>query len=132
MATSPDQRLAPRYDLIAQANVDSGGEAFLMPVRNISKKGAFLEASPDEHPELKVGVELDVVLSASTPGMGDDEVLNIKCKGRIERIEPPRPSRAGGFGITLHLATAEETACLEALIGILSHLPPPRPAEPGT
>lgn len=127
MTTSTDQRLAPRYDLIAQANVVSGDEAFLMPVRNISMRGAFLEGSPAEHPALKVGVELEVVLSASAPGMGDDEVLNIKCRGRIERIEPPKPSRAGGFGITLRLATAEETACLEALIGVLSHLPPPRP-----
>jgi hypothetical protein len=127
MTTSPDRRFAPRYDLIAQANVASGDEAFLMPVRNISTTGAFLEGSPAEHPDLKVGVELEVVLSASTPGMGDDEVLNIKCKGRIVRVEPSKPSRPGGFGIALQLATAEETACLEALVGVLSHLPPPRP-----
>jgi hypothetical protein len=128
MTTSPDRRFAPRYDLIAQANVASGGEAFLMPVGNISTTGAFLEGNPAEHPDLKVGVELELVLSASTPGMGDDEVLNIKCKGRIARVEPARPSRAGGFGITLQLATAEEAACLEVLVGVLSHLPPPPPA----
>jgi hypothetical protein len=127
MTTSPDRRFAPRYDLIAQANVASGDEAFLMPVRNISTTGAFLEGNPAEHPDLKVGVDLEVVLSASTPGMGDDEVLNITCKGRIVRVEPAKASRPGGFGIKLHLATAEEIACLEVLVGVLSHLPPPRP-----
>jgi hypothetical protein len=127
MTTSPDRRLAPRYDLIAQANVASGDEAFLMPVRNISTTGAFLEGNPAELPELKVGVELEIVLSASAPGMGDDEVLNIKGKGRIVRVEPAKASRVGGFGISLQLATVEETACLEALVGVLSHLPPPRP-----
>jgi hypothetical protein len=127
MTTVPDRRFTPRYDLIAQANVASGDEAFLMPVRNISTSGAFLEGNPSEFPDLKVGVELEIVLSASAPGMGDDEVLNIKGKGRVVRVEPAKPSRVGGFGITLQLATAEETACLDALIGVLSHLPPPRP-----
>jgi hypothetical protein len=127
MTTSPERRHAPRYDLIAQANVASGDEAFLMPVRNISTSGAFLEENPAEHPDLKVGVELEIVLSASAPGMGDDEVLNLTCKGRIARVEPAKPTRVGGFGVTLKLATAEEVAYLEALIGVLSHLPPPRP-----
>lgn len=129
MTMSPERRFAPRYDLIAQANIASGDEAFLMPVRNISTTGAFLEGDPAEHPDLKVGVELEIVLSASAPGMGDDEVLNIKCKGRVARVEPAKPSRAGGFGVTLHLATAEEAACLDVLVGVLSHLPPPRPGR---
>lgn len=127
MTTAPDRRLTPRYDLIAQANIASAREAFLLPVRNISTTGAFLEANPGEYPDLKVGVELEVVLSATTPGMGDDEVLNINGKGRIVRVEPAKGSSVGGFGITLELSSAEETTCLEALIGVLSHLPPPRP-----
>lgn len=127
MTTSPDRRLTPRYDLIAQANVASGREAYLLPVRNISTSGAFLEGNPAEYPDLKVGVELEIVLSATTPGMGDEEVLNIEGKGRIARVEAAKPSSVGGFGISLELATAEQTACLEALIEVLSHLPPPRP-----
>jgi hypothetical protein len=127
MTTSPERRLAPRYELIAQANIAAGDEAFLLPVRNISTTGAFLEANPAEHPDLKPGVDLEVVLSASAPGLSDDEVINIPCRGRIARIEPARPPRAGGFGITLEPVTKEDGVRLQALVGRLAHLPPPSP-----
>ena len=127
MTSMPERRLAPRYELIAQASIGSGGDAYLMPVRNISTTGAFLEGRPEEHPDLKPGVELELVLSASAPGMGDDEVINLPCKGRVARVEPSRPPRAGGFGITLEPANKQDTARLQVLLRRLAHLPPPRP-----
>jgi hypothetical protein len=69
------------------------------------------------------------VLSASAPGMSDDEVINIQCRGRIARVEPARPPRAGGFGLTLEPATKEDGVRLQSLVGRLAHLPPPRPAS---
>jgi hypothetical protein len=130
MPNTPERRHAPRYELIAQASIDSGSgsDMYLMPVRNISATGAYLEGNPAEHPELKPGVELELVLSASAPGMGDDEVDNIPCKGRVARVEQAKGTRAGGFGITLQPATKEDALRLKALIGRLAHLPPPRPA----
>jgi hypothetical protein len=126
MPNSPERRHAPRYELIAQANLASGDESYLMTVRNISTTGAFLEGNPAEHPDLQPGVELDLVLSASAPGMGDDEVDNIHCRGRVARIES---AGRGGFGITIEPTTKDDAVRLKALIGRLAHLPPPRPAS---
>jgi hypothetical protein len=127
--SGPERRHATRYEVIAQANVGSGGEAYLLPVRNISMSGAFLEGSPAEHAELKPGVDVEIVLSAAAPGMGDDEVINIQCRGRIARVEPSNLSRTGGFGVTLEPASKEDAARMQALLGRLAHLPPPCPAS---
>jgi hypothetical protein len=109
MPNSPERRHAPRYELIAQANVASGDEAYLLPVRNISMTGAFLEGSPAEHPDLTPGVELEVA------GGG----------GR----ESGKAPRAGGFGIVIEPLSKEDGARLQILLGRLSHVPPPRPAS---
>ena len=55
MTNIPERRLAPRYEVIAQANIASGDEATLLPVRNISATGVFLEGNPADYPELKLG-----------------------------------------------------------------------------
>jgi hypothetical protein len=130
MSNTPERRLAPRYELIAQANVASGGEAYLLPVRNISSTGAFLEGRPSDHPDLKPGVEIELVLSASPPGARDEDVINIQFKGRIARVEVGKPPRAGGFGLTLEAATKEDAARMQSLVGRLA-VPPPRPASLG-
>jgi hypothetical protein len=129
MADHPERRLAPRYEVIAQANIASGDEAYLMTVRNISTTGMFLEGNPSDYPDLKSGVEIEVTLSASDPSQGDEEVINVRCKGRVARIEAGRPPGAGGFGLTLELANRQDEARLRTLVGRLSHLPPPRPAS---
>lgn len=127
MKDSPERRHAPRFELIAQANIASGDEAYLMPVRNISMTGAFLEGSASDHPELKVGVEVEITLSASDPSAGDEDVINVQCKGRVARIETAKLPRTGGFGLTLEPATKDDEARLRTLVGRLAHLPPPRP-----
>jgi hypothetical protein len=126
---SEDRRHAPRYEVIAQANVGSGDEAYLMPVRNLSSTGVFLEGSVTEYPELELGSQVELVLSASSPGSADDEVESIRCTGRVVRIEPGRPPRAGGFGVTMTPATADDAARMQSFLGRLAHVPPPRPAS---
>jgi hypothetical protein len=126
--TSPaDRRRAPRYELLAQASVGSGDEASLLPVKNISASGAFLEGDPAQHPELAAGAVVELVLSASAAGMADEDVFNIRCKSRVARVEPARPGHAGGFGVTLEAASVEDAARLKTLLSRLSHVPPPRP-----
>jgi hypothetical protein len=127
MTDHAERRLAPRYEVIAQANVGAGDEATLMSVRNISTTGVFLEGNPAEHPELKLGALIELTLSASDPSQANDEVIEVRCKGRIARIEPARPPHAGGFGLTLTPANREDDDRLRALVGHLSHVPPPRP-----
>src|SRR5579872_5105913 len=108
MTKASERRHAPRFEVIAQANVGSGDEAYLIPVRNISATGVFLEGNPAEHPGLTAGVEVELVLSAAAAGTADDEVMNVRCKGRVVRIEPGKGTRAGGFGLTIEPATKEE------------------------
>jgi hypothetical protein len=130
MTSMAERRLAPRYELIAQASVASGGDAYLLAVRNISTTGVFLEGQPSEHPDLKQGVEIEIVLSASAPGATDDDVINVRCRGKVARIEAAKPPRQGGFGLTMEPATAEDAARLKDLVKRLA-LPPPRPASLG-
>ncbi len=129
MTDTPERRLAPRYEVIAQANIAAGDEATLLPVRNISSTGAFLEGNPADYPALKLGVELEVTLSASDPNKSDGEVIEVQCKGRVARVEPAKATRVGGFGLTLAPATLEDDARLKTLLARVSHIPPPRPAS---
>ena len=127
-----ERRAAQRFEIFAQANVASGGDVYVMSVRNISGAGAFLEGRPREHADLTPGVEVEVSLSATAPGMGDDDVINIDCRGRVARVELRTPSSPGGFGITLEPKTAEDRERLEDLLGRLIDLPPAqRPASIG-
>jgi hypothetical protein len=118
-----DRRVAPRFDIMAQANVASGGESYLMSVRNISVTGAFLEGRPKEHADLAVGVDVEVALSLTAPGMNDDEIVNIQCRGKVARIELPTAQSPGGFGISLDTASDKDKEMLEALLGRLADLP---------
>jgi PilZ domain len=129
MTDTPERRLAPRYEVLAQANIASGDEATLLPVRNISSTGAFLEGNPSDYPGLKLGAELEVTLSASDPSKVDGEVIDVRCKGRVARVEPAKATRVGGFGLTLAPATREDDARLRTLLARASHIPPPRPAS---
>jgi hypothetical protein len=129
MMEAPERRHAQRYELIAQATVGSGHEAYLMPVRNISSTGVFLEGNPAEHPHLSAGASLELVLSASPPGATDDEVITVRCKGRVARIEPANRTRLGGFGLTMEPATRDDALRMQSLLGHVSHVPPPRPGS---
>jgi hypothetical protein len=129
MTDASERRHAPRYEVIAQANVGSGDEAYLMPVRNISSSGLFLEGNPAEHPELRPGADIEIVLSASAPGAADDEVANVRCRARVARVEPSRAGRLGGFGLTIEPASKDDAVRMRALLGRAAHVPPPRPAS---
>jgi hypothetical protein len=127
-----DRRVAPRFDIVAQANVVSGGEVYLLTVKNISGAGAFLEGRPRDHADLVPGVEIEVAISATAPGMGDDEVINIDCRGRVARIELRTATSTGGFGVTLEPKSDADRERLEDLLGRLIDLPPAqRPASIG-
>ena len=124
MADANDRRAAPRFEIIAQASVATGGDIYLMSVRNISTSGAFLEGKPKEHPDLQPGTDVEVTLSGATPGMPDDEVVNIVCRGKVARVEIGTPARSGGFGITLEPASDAEREHLEDLLSRLADIPP--------
>ena len=132
MNDASERRAAPRFEIFAQASVISGDEVHLLSVRNISAAGAFLEGWPKEHADLAPGVEIEVALSATAPGMGDEEVINIDCLGRVARVELRTAVSPGGFAISLEPKTAQDQERLEALLTRLSDLPAAqRPASLG-
>ena len=125
---SSERRVAQRFEIVAQANVVSRGNVHVLAVRNISASGAFLEARPREHADLVPGAAIEVSLSATVPGTGDDvvdidEVINIDCRGRVARIQFRTPTSPSGFGITLAPKTAADQERLEDLLGRLIALP---------
>ena len=132
MNDASERRAAQRFEIFAQANVVSVEDVYVMSVRNISGAGAFLEGLPEEHADLAPGVEIEVAISATALGMGDDEVLNIDCRGRVVRVELRSANSAGGFGISLEPKTAEDQERLGDLLDRLIDLPPDqRPSRLG-
>ena len=127
-----ERRAAPRFEIIAQASVVSGGDVYLLTVRNISGAGAFLEGRPRDHADLTPGVEIEIAISATAPGMGDDEVINIECMGKVARVELRTAAGPGGFGITMEPKTAADRERLEDLLARLIDMPAAqRPASIG-
>jgi hypothetical protein len=116
MNDGSERRAAPRFEVFAQASVVSGEDSYLMSVRNISADGAFLEGRPREHPDLKPGVAVEIVVSATRPGMNDDEVINISCRGQVVRAELGTAAHPGGFGITLEPIADEDAEQLAHLL----------------
>ena len=132
MSDPAERRATPRFEIIAQASVASGGEIDPLTIRNISGAGVFLEGRPRDHADLAPGVEVELTISATAPGMGDDDVINIDCRGRVARVELRTATGPGGFGISLEPKTAEDQERLEDLLGRLIDLPPDqRPASIG-
>jgi len=132
MNDAAERRATQRVEIIAQASVLSGGDTYLLTVRNISANGAFLEGRPRDHADLVPGVEIEVAISAAAPGMGDDEVINIDCRGRVARIELKTAASPGGFGVTLEPKTAADRERMEDLLAQLIDLPAAeRPASIG-
>jgi hypothetical protein len=116
MLNRSERRGGPRFEIFAQASVISGGDSYLMSVRNVSAAGAFLEGNTREHPDLTPGVAIELVLSPTGADIGDDEVINIRCRAIVTRIEAATLRQAGGFGVSLEPATAEDRAELESLL----------------
>src|SRR4030095_12555101 len=118
-----DRRAAPRFEVVAQGSGVSGDDVHVLSVINISPSGAFLAGRPRDHVELVPGVEIDISLSATGPGMADDEMLNIECRGRVVRTELRPPTSPGGFAIPLEPKTAEDQERFEDLLSRLISTP---------
>ena len=127
-----ERRVAPRFQVAAQARVVSGGEAHVLAVRNISAAGVFLDGRPREHADLVPGAEIEIVIGAATPGKTNDQLIHIHCRGRVARIEFRTATSPAGFGVTLEAKTDQDQERLEELLGRLIALPAAeRPAEIG-
>jgi hypothetical protein len=94
-------RRSPRIEVYAQAQV-RGSDVHIIAVRNVSAGGVYLEGTPQQYPELKPGVDFNLVIFGSEEGMGDDPDFNIACKGKVIRVDAGFPGkRPAGFGCTI-------------------------------
>jgi hypothetical protein len=97
---SPNRR-SPRIEVFAQAQV-RGADVYIVPMRNVSSGGAYLEGTPHEYPELRPGVDFTLTIFGSEDGMGDDPDFNISCRARVIRVDEGFPGkRPPGFGCTI-------------------------------
>jgi hypothetical protein len=95
------KRKCPRIEVYAQAEV-KGCEIHIMDVRNLSAGGVYLVGTPEEYPDLRPGVGLELVIFGSEDGMGDDPDFNVVCHANIIRIdEGSAGKRPPGFGATV-------------------------------
>lgn len=100
-ADVPSNRKSPRIDVYAQAEV-RGRDVRIMAVRNVSAGGVYLEGTPGEYPELKPGVEMELVIFGTEEGLGDDPDFNIRCRAKVIRVDPGfGDKRPAGFGVTI-------------------------------
>jgi hypothetical protein len=79
-----ERRRHARYDLIAQVELELGGEVSLLEVANVSAGGLLIERAAGEGPELAVGDEVSVYLDLG-PGDGGDPV-EIAAEAQVVRV----------------------------------------------
>jgi hypothetical protein len=116
MTEAPSNRKSPRIEVYAQAEV-RGQDIHIMAVRNVSAGGVYLEGTPQQYPELKPGVEFDLVIFGSEEGMGDDPDFNISCRARIIRFDEGfAGKRPPGFGCTIDPADQDNRDRLTNLL----------------
>jgi hypothetical protein len=101
-ADTENNRKSPRIEVYAQAEVRGSQDISIMAVRNVSAGGVYLEGTAAEYPDLKPGVEIELVIFGSEEGHGDDPEFNIVCKAKVIRIDPGfSGKRPPGFGVTI-------------------------------
>lgn len=118
-----ERREEPRFEVFGQAKVSSGGAAYVMPVRNISWGGLFLEGDPDDFPALSKGTKVEISLSGSLDGTKDPELADIRCLGEVVRVDRGDGKRQAGFGVTLRPADDDEMDRLGQLLLRVSGVP---------
>ena len=121
-----ERRRFPRYEIIAQVTVRTGGENYLMDVGNISCSGLFISTeSLANGPLFREGQELEMDLFTT------EYLENIKVTGRIVRFKYGSDGRIEGLGVEFTRATAQGNDALLRLVNMAAESihPPPLPGR---
>jgi hypothetical protein len=106
-----ERRQFPRVDVMAQVQCRTGGEVMVLQARNVSAGGVFLEGAAKDHPQLVVGVEVDLVLfTADAP----ETSIELVCK--VVRHAKGDPATPPGFGLSITRVTPDNLAKLRTLV----------------
>lgn len=95
-----ERRRHPRYEVLAQVEIRGDETTLVMPVRNISVGGLYVDLdSPDPGtlgPELAPGQRATVFLDASD---GGGDTLSVTREAEILRIDSGGPGGSGGMAL---------------------------------
>ena len=104
----------PRYSLLTQVQVNRQSEVYILSTLNISTSGVFLLGTPQEYPELKVGIEVELQIFDPDEPESDEVNLNARVV-RIVKV-PSRLESEPGFGLQFSRLNAQKTTMLDRLI----------------
>lgn len=116
-----ERREHPRYEVLAQVEIRGGDSTLVVPVRNISAGGLYVDL--DSHdpeglgPTLAPGQRATIFLDASEGG--DDPDLAVSRDAEILRIDKKGPGGRGGMALRWTLAEVEVIERLALLLEVL-------------
>ena len=104
-----ENRKNPRVEILAQVQVASDSEVYIMSTANISLGGVFIQGDPQEYPEIKKEMTLDLVIFATD----DNEAADVHVEAKVVRVAE---EGAPGFGLHFAPVDEEQSRALERLI----------------
>jgi c-di-GMP-binding flagellar brake protein YcgR len=110
MSEIRERRAHPRVDLLAQVQLSRDTEVHIMSTRDISLGGVFVRGEATDHPELKIGAMVELVIFDSSAASGGDDIGLRATITRIEKAPDP------GFALRFINAGPSERAALQRLI----------------
>ncbi|MFH1132267.1 MAG: PilZ domain-containing protein [Pseudomonadota bacterium] len=109
--SSSESRKHIRLDLFVQVQVSVDSEVHIMATSNMSRGGAFILANPADHPDIKVGTELDMVIFTA------DDLREMNCKARVVHIRDKQEDGRGlGFGVSFSHIPQDEAPKLDEFL----------------
>ena len=113
MVPPVNRRQHDRVNLFAQVQITRDRDVHIMSTRDISLGGLFLVAAPEDYPEMRIGVNVELsIFDADAPGPGD-----VLLNGRIVRLERGGKGYQPGFGLMFTSLSPDHRSGLQRLIG---------------
>jgi len=76
-----ERRVHPRYEVVAQVELEANDEMFMLPLKNISRGGALLGLPPGtDVPELDLGEEVSAFVDFGSDALGDNLALSLEAE----------------------------------------------------
>lgn len=116
-----ERREHPRYEVLAQVEIRGGESTLVVPVRNISAGGLYVDLESHEPaglgPALTPGQRATIFLDASEGG--DDPELTVTRDAEILRIDKTGPGGHPGMALRWTLAEVEVIERLACILEVL-------------
>lgn len=112
-----ERRKHERFELIAQLELSHGGEVSLLPVKDISAGGLFIELVPTEMIRVHAHDEVSVFLDLGADASGAP--LTLSANAEVVRVDLGGPGRSAGFGL---MWKSSDPELFTQLGRILAHL----------